>query len=178
MPGYDPSMAKKLLAEAGYPNGFELQLDVHEPIRAIAEAIAGELRKVGIRATVQPLPLAVYVKKRGDGEFTAFNGFYPTGAQPETGNILDFFFGQDRDYYKDEIIHKAAAAGNVEFDAKKRQALYRTAIDRVNEMNYILPFSSLPTAYAMSKDVKIMPDAFSFSAVYLNDVVWSDYKGK
>ena len=39
-----------------------------------------------------------------------------TGAQPEVGNILDFFFGQDRDYYKDPIIHKAADEGNREFD--------------------------------------------------------------
>jgi hypothetical protein len=51
-------------------------------------------------------------------------------------------------------------------------------VDRVNTMNYILPVASLPTAYAMTKDVKIMPDAFSFAGVYLNDLVWSDYKGK
>jgi hypothetical protein len=56
--------------------------------------------------------------------------------------------------------------------------MYRTAVDRVNEMNYIVPFSSLPTAYAMSKDVDIAPDVFSYSAVYLNDLVWAGYKGK
>ena len=178
MPKYDPAGAKKLLAEAGHPNGFDIVLDVHEPIRQIAEAVAGELRKVGIRATVQPLPLLVYVKKRGDGEFTMFTGFYPTGAQPEAGNLMDFFFGQDRDYYKDDLIHKAAAAANVEFDDAKRIALYRKAIDRVNEKSYFLPFSSLPTAYATTKDVKIMPDAFSYAGVYLNDVVWADYAGK
>ena len=175
---YDPSTAKRLLAEAGFPTGFDIQIDVHEPVREIAEAVAGELRKVGIRASVQPMPLAVYVKKRGDGEFTAFMGFYPTTAQPDTGNIIDFFFGQDRDYYKDDILLKAMSAGPAEFDQKKRQAIYRTAIDRVNEMNYIVPFSSLPTAYATTKDVKIMPDVFSYTAVYLNDLVWADYKGK
>ena len=175
---YDPNTAKRLLAEAGFPNGLDLQLDVHEPVREIAEAVAGELRKVGIRASVQPMPLAVYVKKRGDGEFTAFMGFYPTSAQPEAGNIMDFFFGQDRDYYRDDILLKAMNEGPAEFDEKKRQAMYRTAVDRVNEMNYIVPFSSLPTAYAMSKDVDIAPDVFSYTAVYLNDLVWADYKGK
>jgi len=176
--GYDPSTAKRLLAEAGYPNGFDMQLDVHEPVRDIAEAVAGDLRKVGIRASVQPAPLTVYVKKRGDGEFTAFMGFYPTSAQPDTGNILDFFFGQDRDYYKDDLILKAMTEGPRELDETKRRAMYRAAIDRVNEMNYIVPFSSLPTAYAMSKDVAIMPDVFSYTAVYMNDLVWADYKGK
>ena len=175
---YDPSTAKRLLAEAGYPTGFDLQLDAHEPIREIAEAVAGELRKIGIRASVQPMPLGVYVKRRGEGEFTAFMGFYPTSAQPDTGNILDFFIGQDRDYYKDDILLNAMSVGPSELEENKRQAMYRKAVDRVNEMNYIVPFSSLPTAYAMSKDVDIAPDVFSYSAVYLNDLVWAGYKGK
>ncbi len=37
---------------------------------------------------------------------------------------------------------------------------------------------ALCEAYAMTKDVKILPDAYSFTAVYLNDLVWSDYRGK
>ena len=177
-PAYDPEGAKKLLAEAGYPNGFDLEFNVHEPIREIGEAIAGELRKVGIRASVAALPLAVYVKKRGEGEFTAFNGFYPTGAQPDAGNLYDFFFGADRDYYQDETIHALAKKAQVEYDKDKRTALYKQMVDRVNTMNYILPVASLPTAYAMTKEVKIMPDAFSYAGVYLNDLVWDDYKGK
>ncbi len=176
--GYDPSTAKRLLAEAGFPNGFDLQFDVHEPVREIAEAIAGDLRKVGIRASIQPLPNSVYVKKRGDGEFTAFMGYYPTTAQPDSGNVLDFFMGQDRDYYKDEILQKINNEGVTELDDTKRRAMYRTAFNRVNEMNYIVPFSSLPTAYAMSKDVDIAPDVFSYTAVYMNDLVWAGYKGK
>ena len=177
-PEYDPATAKKLLAEAGYPNGFDLVVDVHEPIRDIGEAAAGELRKIGIRATVNAMPLNVYVKRRGDGEFTMFFGFYPTAAQPDMANIVDFFFGADRDYYKDATIHEAATQGLVTFDDKLRPNVYQRITDRVNEMSYIHPFSSLPTAYAMSKDVKIMPDAFSYTAVYVNDLVWSDYTGK
>jgi len=177
-PEFNPAEAKKLLADAGYPNGFDLQLDVHEPVREIGEAMAGELRKAGIRATVNPMPLNVYVKRRGEGEFTMFLGFYPTSSQPDTMNMFDFFFGQDRDYYKDDLILKVQQQANREFDDTKRRALYRQGVDRVNEMNYILPFSSLPAAYALTKDVKIMKNRYSATAVYINDLVWEDYKGK
>lgn len=177
-PAYDPAGAKKLLAEAGFPNGVDLVLDAHDPVRSIAEAIAGELRKVGFRTTVNPMPISVYIKRRGEGELTAFLGFYPTSAQPDGGSIYNFFFGAERDYYRDQDLHRAGQAGVKEFDQDKRTAYFREVVDRANRMNYILPISSLPTAYAMSKDVKIVPDAFSYASVYLNDIVWADYTGK
>jgi peptide/nickel transport system substrate-binding protein len=115
-PDYNPEDAKKLLAEAGYPNGFDLEFDVHEPIKEIGEAIAGQLRKVGIRASVRPLPISLYVRMRGEGKFTAFLGFYPTGAQPDMDNIFDIFFNETRDYWNDPVIQAAQKAGALEED--------------------------------------------------------------
>ena len=177
-PDHDPAEAKRLLTEAGYPNGFDLVIDVHEPIRTIAEAAAGELRKVGIRATVNPMPLPVYVKRRGDGEFTMFFGFYPTSPQPDMPNLTDFFIGADRDYYQDPILHETLKLGSVTFDLEQRAKIFQRVVDRVNEMTYIIPFSSLPSAYITTKDVKIIPDVYSYTSVYANDIVWSDYQGK
>ena len=65
-----------------------------------------------------------------------------------------------------------------DFDAVKRKVAYTYMADRVNTMNYILPVSSLPTSYAMTKDVKILPDSVYYSGVYLNDLVWDDYQSK
>jgi peptide/nickel transport system substrate-binding protein len=54
---YDPGKAKQLLAEAGYPNGFEVGFDTtngrYPQDKEIAEVVAGQLAKVGIKVNVQ-----------------------------------------------------------------------------------------------------------------------------
>ena len=169
---YDPAAARKLMTDAGVANGVDFELSVFQPYRAIAEAMAGELRKVGLRATVQPYTQSVFTKKREAGELTALLQVYPTFAQPTMDNILNHFFEGGRDYANDPIIDAAAKAGYGETDTPKRTAIYRTAIDRVNEMAYVYPFSEQPTVYAHAKDVKIEPNQFSLSEVRLGDFFW------
>ena len=173
---YDPAHAKRLLVEAGYATGIDVTIDVYQPFAYFAEALAGELRKVGIRASIQPLPLAVYTKKRGAGELTAFLGSYPTSALPMMSNIMDVFFGDNRDYYSDPLILKALEDGAVEYDSAARDKIYGPAIDRVNEKAYILPISDLPMAWAHSKQVKILPNPLSPLTSRVGDFAWSDYK--
>ena len=58
---YDPAQAKRLLAEAGYPHGFEGgDLTPFAPLLAVAEAIGNNLLAVGIRTQVRPLEQAAW----------------------------------------------------------------------------------------------------------------------
>jgi peptide/nickel transport system substrate-binding protein len=169
---YNPAEAKRLLAEAGYPNGFDLQLDVHEPVRYVAEALAGEVRKIGIRASITSMPIAAYVKRRGDGEFTAFTGFNPAGTHPDAAQILDFFFGADRDYWNDPMIDTNIDLGEAEFDEAKRTALYTPILDKVNQEAYIFPISELPIVWAHHKDIVLKSNPLSNSLPMLGDYGW------
>ncbi|MBP0573819.1 hypothetical protein J8J27_24265, partial [Mycobacterium tuberculosis] len=54
---YDPAKAKALLAQAGYPNGFDIELYAYRE-RDYAEAVVGYLRAVGIRAKLNFLKYA------------------------------------------------------------------------------------------------------------------------
>jgi peptide/nickel transport system substrate-binding protein len=173
-PAYNPDDARKLLAEAGYKDGFDLELDVHEPLADIGQAVAGMLRKVGIRASMRPLPLTLYVRLRGDGKLTSFLGFYPTTAQPDMDNILDFFFDGNRSYVGDDpIIRDAQEKGAIEFDAKKRDAIYEKAIDHVNEQNLILPVADLPMQFVHTKEVAVKENRVSPIQTTVVDFYWA-----
>jgi peptide/nickel transport system substrate-binding protein len=79
---YDPEGAKKLLADAGFPNGFKLTL--HGPNGRytndvkIAEATAQMLTRVGIETTIETLPPANFFSRASTG----------AGGQPEFSFIL------------------------------------------------------------------------------------------
>jgi peptide/nickel transport system substrate-binding protein len=61
-PAYDPRRAKQLLAEAGYPNGFEGgDLTPNPPYFSMAEAIAGNLGAVGIKTRVRTMERAAFL---------------------------------------------------------------------------------------------------------------------
>ncbi len=66
-PTYDPSRAKRLLAEAGYPNGFDVVLDVptdrYVNDKEVGLAVVGMLQRVGIRATLNGMPRAIFFPK-------------------------------------------------------------------------------------------------------------------
>jgi peptide/nickel transport system substrate-binding protein len=170
--GYDPAGAKRLLAEAGHPDGFDMELTVGEPFREIAAAVAGELRKVGIRATVNPMLTSLIQKARPQGKLTALMSTFVAFAQPTATNVMDFFFREAEDYAQDPVITDARIRGETEFDLEKRTAIYRKAIDRVNEMSYVYPMSELPIVFAHSKDVRLEPNLVTVAEIRITDFFW------
>jgi peptide/nickel transport system substrate-binding protein len=64
---YDPAKARALLAEAGYPNGFDAgPIATDMAYTAIVEAVANYLQTVGIRVTVRGLERAGFLKENAE----------------------------------------------------------------------------------------------------------------
>jgi peptide/nickel transport system substrate-binding protein len=61
---YDPAQARKLLAEAGYPNGFDAgDYTCELPFASVGEAVVSNLGAVGIRARVRPVERAAFMNQ-------------------------------------------------------------------------------------------------------------------
>lgn len=64
---YDPTKAKELLAQAGYPNGFSTTMDVPQNVyldaNEVSQIIVSELAKVGVNVTLNTLPFSVFMQK-------------------------------------------------------------------------------------------------------------------
>ena len=76
---YDPALAKKLFIEAGYPDGFPI--DLWFPIgrylldKESSEAIAGQLEKVGVKVTLHGMEPGAYFSKSASERLPGLNFF-------------------------------------------------------------------------------------------------------
>jgi peptide/nickel transport system substrate-binding protein len=69
-PEYDPGKAKQLLADAGYPNGFDAgDYYCDASIADIGEAVVNDLQEAGIRARLRPLERAAFFKGYAEKKF-------------------------------------------------------------------------------------------------------------
>jgi dipeptide transport system substrate-binding protein len=136
---YDPVKAKALLAEAGYPNGFETDLwamPVQRPYnpnaRRMAELMQADFAKVGVKASIVSFEWGEYLKRSKEGEHqTLLLGW--TGDNGDPDNFLHVLLGcaavgganRARWCHKpfDDLLLQAKATP----DVAKRTALYERA---------------------------------------------------
>lgn len=170
---YDPTEAKKLLAEAGYPNGFEVTMDCpndrYVNDEAICQAVVGMLARVGVKVNLLAQPKAKYFAKVLSPNFDT--SFYLLGWQPssfDSYNVLYTIMGCRTDqglgrgntnlggYCNPKLDALTDQIGS-EADEAKRDALIKQAFDigLKDDVGYI-PLHEQALAWGVSKKVKIV----------------------
>lgn len=130
---YDPEKAKQLLAEAGYPNGFEVTFltsvsgsGQQQPV-PMAEYIQSNLAAVGIKVKLETVEWATFIAKWNVGDYQ-MSSRGVTGNSYDPDNYLNTFFnsinfppqGLNNAFWKNEEYDSVAMASRLAIDPKDR----------------------------------------------------------
>jgi peptide/nickel transport system substrate-binding protein len=169
---YDVAAAKRLLVDAGLPNGFATELHypsvwrAHYPDpRRVAESVAADLARIGITVTVRAAePLAYRVDSRA--------GRLPLWVGDATGESADpDSFVSDGGAWAGEVVRELLRRARYEADASKRTELYKQASKLIQQDAARIPLMHADLFVASTKKVRgLAPHAIgveSYAQIWL-----------
>ena len=152
---YDPAKAKALLAEAGYPTGFETEL-VGYVLPQWMGAMQGYLGAVGIRAKITQLQVGAVVQRSIEGKNPLEMGTWGSYSINDASAFLPYFFnGGGQDYTRDPEVKRLVDEASNTTDPDKRRAAYSAAIKRITEQADFMPMFTFVTYYAANKGLNL-----------------------
>jgi peptide/nickel transport system substrate-binding protein len=176
---FDPEGAKKLLAEAGYPNGFAMT--IHGPNNRyinddkVAQALAQFYSRVGIDAKVETMPSNVYFTRATKLEF----GYMVLGWGTESGEqgsslrsllaTYDASKGMgttNRGRYSNPAFDKVLGDALVTMDDRKREALIQQAAEMALGDTGLIPLHYEVSTWATTKGLKYTPRTDQYTLAF------------
>jgi len=168
---YDVAAAKKLMSEAGYPGGFDVDLDCpndrYVNDEGICQAVAQMLARIDIKVKLNAMPKAKYFQKAGqtDKYDSSFNLLGWTPGSLDSWNVIENIIGcRDADGkggpfnyggYCNPKIPELNKKILVETDTAKRDELIAEAFRLNHEEAGVIPLHQQSLAWGVSKKVKI-----------------------
>jgi peptide/nickel transport system substrate-binding protein len=156
---YDPKKAKQLLAEAGFPRGLEVELEVplgrYLLAGEIGQAVAAMLEQVGVRVKIVEMQFGPFMDKylkAGDlGQMAYLGQGWPT--LDADGLLTLFEPGNKYAYWDDQVFGELLKKARSITDAGKRLELYKQATQRMCQEAPVIFLFNQPTTYAVSSRV-------------------------
>jgi peptide/nickel transport system substrate-binding protein len=137
---YDPDKAKQLLADAGYPNGFEAELLIYDNPRGynpiggrMGVAIQEYLKEIGVNAKITQLEWGAFLQKVRSGEY---HGMALGGWSGDNGDPDNFLYELFSSYtipvgntaaYRNDELDKILVEARQTVDQQERVDLYTKA---------------------------------------------------
>jgi peptide/nickel transport system substrate-binding protein len=159
---YDPAAAMDLLAEAGFPDGFDLELSYRDVVRGylpqpavVAQDIQAQLADIGVNVTLNVMESGAFIDASDAGELPVH--LLGWGADyPDATNFLDFHFGAGASAQFgtkfDDLTAILSQAGQLS-DQAERDVLYAQAAELIKEHVPMIPVANGGSALAYKADV-------------------------
>jgi peptide/nickel transport system substrate-binding protein len=167
---YNPEKARKLLAEAGYPEGFRLTLAAPNNRfindERVAQAIAQMLTRIGIRTQVDAMPFTVINTRAGKGEFPSSMMGWGAQTAEASSPIRAMIACPDKEKgwgpvnwgnYCNKELDQVLAKAISTLDDAQRETLLKDAVKRVVDDVAIVPLYFQASTWAAKKGIAITP---------------------
>jgi peptide/nickel transport system substrate-binding protein len=163
---YDPARARALLKEAGFADGFAVNLhcSAAQPADALCQAVAGMLSRVGIKVTYQPVPFNNLLPRILSQDVS----FYSVGWTPGTdaeGALVPLAHTRngtgDGEYnggsYSNAKVDALIDRARVELDPERRLKMLGEAMTAIDDDVAYIPLTHRRIFWAMNKNVRVKP---------------------
>jgi peptide/nickel transport system substrate-binding protein len=179
---YDPALARKLLADAGYPQGFTLTISCTSDRFAgdsrTCQAVGQMLTGAGLKVNVDALPSSIYFRRwatvtpSGTSEFSAAISMFgsTTGVASEgmntsfrTSNPERGVGLSNRHFVSDPKLDALLAQVDTTFDDAERERLTQEAVRYAMTQRVALPLVFLKASWGLRRDLTLQPRADQYT---------------
>ncbi|MBL8643960.1 MAG: hypothetical protein JNK21_08495 [Rhodospirillaceae bacterium] len=158
---YDPLKAKALLAEAGYPNGFKLKLEVLIGFglsdQLIYQRMAEQLAQIGVKTTIGTPSYATWLRKYLSGQWSdtdAFSLFWDNSSYRDVIRALKYYScDKPNPFFCEPSLMAQIYTTDTMMDPAQRRAALESIMAQLKELAPSLWMVEIPYHYAMSTDI-------------------------
>lgn len=172
---YNIEKAKELLAQAGYPNGFEFTYTTYQTTlnQAFAEVLQSMWSKIGVTVNIDIVDLATFTDMNNTGKLTAAL-MTPNVAisDPAAALILWPISRTISLRHNDQHIQDLLDAGSSTYDENERIKIYQELQDYLASKTYTVPVAFPTFAYGVASNV----DGFVFQPSQIPDLTTISFK--
>ena len=164
----DVAKAKKLLAEAGYPKGFKTEFLEFSSAYDIAGAqvIIGQLKKIGIEATVKVIDRAPFHVAMRKGDYSiSFRGAHSDPYEYDEAYYMYLHSGEigknNYSRYSNKEVDDLLEKGRTTLKWEDRRQFYKRMLEIVREDLPLIYFFKPSTGYAYQNNLKGVREGFA-----------------
>ncbi len=161
---YNPERARELLAEAGYPEGFETEIAYRDVVRSylpepgvVAQDLQAQLAEIGITADINVMESGAFIAAADAGELEGLHLLGWNADYPDMTNFVDFHFGagasqQFGEKFEDitSTLQEAASLA----DNEERRPLYEEANNLIKQHVPMVPIANGGSTVVYQVDVE------------------------